>query len=142
MVDKKTVGAIEHGLLVFIGAARGDDREAADWLCDKIIGLRIFSDAEGKMNLSLEDVKGSILLVSQFTLLGDLRRGKRPSFINAADPSEAEDLYQYFGSRLAQKVKVAYGIFGAHMEVSLVNDGPVTFWLEKIPSVLGEKNGA
>ncbi|MDR1657389.1 MAG: D-tyrosyl-tRNA(Tyr) deacylase [Deltaproteobacteria bacterium] len=139
-VDSQIVGLIGQGLLVFMGAARGDDRHCADWLVEKITGLRVFPDQAGKMNLSLLDVKGAVLLISQFTLLGDLRRGRRPSFVHAADPAEAEVLYQYFGERLAEKVQVAYGLFGADMKVALVNDGPVTFWLEKTSALSGELN--
>jgi D-tyrosyl-tRNA(Tyr) deacylase len=132
-VDGGEVGRIGPGLLALVGAARGDDEAAADWLAEKILGLRIFGDAEGKMNLSVREIGGSILLVSQFTLLADCRRGRRPSFVGAAEPALANDLYLYLGRYLENHVPVAYGVFGAHMAVSLVNDGPVTIMLEKAP---------
>jgi D-tyrosyl-tRNA(Tyr) deacylase len=123
-------GQIGQGLLVLVGAAKGDGEADADWLADKVAGLRIFPDSEGKMGLSVSDLKGQALVVSQFTLLGDTRKGKRPSFSDAAEPALAEALYERFGKRLSQKVEVAWGRFGAHMMVSLVNDGPVTLMLE------------
>lgn len=129
-IDGAVVGRIGQGLLVLLGAARGDDAVEADWLAEKVAGLRIFPDAAGKMGLSLQDIGGQALVVSQFTLLGDCRKGKRPSFSRAADPVEAEALYERFGKRLAERVEVAWGRFGAHMDVSLVNDGPVTLMLE------------
>lgn len=130
-VDGETVSSIQAGLLIFLGVAHADNRAAADWLADKAAGLRIFSDAEGKMNLSVEDIGGEILVVSQFTLYGDCRRGRRPGFEPAAKPALAEELYEYFMSRLSAKgLKVCGGRFAAHMEVSLTNDGPVTFWLQ------------
>ena len=133
-VDSQVTGQIGRGLLALIGAAHGDDEAAADWLAEKTLGLRIFYDTEGKMNLSVKDVQGSILLVSQFPLLADTRKGKRPSFTGAASPAEAERLYQYFGRYLENHVPVAYGVFGAHMAVTLTNDGPVTIMLEKSPA--------
>lgn len=130
-VEGDLVSAIGPGLLIFLGVARGDDRFAARWLTDKVSGLRIFSDAEGKMNLSVEEIGGEILVVSQFTLYGDCRRGRRPGFDRAARPELANELYEYFMECLAVKgLKVSGGRFAAHMEVSLVNDGPVTFLLE------------
>jgi D-tyrosyl-tRNA(Tyr) deacylase len=130
-VDGEVSGRIARGLLVLVGAARGDDAEAADWLAEKIVGLRIFSDAAGKMNLSLLDVGGQALVISQFTLLGDCRKGRRPSFVQAAEPALAEALYQRLGRKMAESVEVAWGRFGADMKVSLVNDGPVTLMLER-----------
>ena len=125
------VSSIAGGLLVFLGVTHGDDRAAADWLSDKVAGLRIFSDEAGKMNLSVEGTGGEILVVSQFTLYGDCRRGRRPGFEQAADPALAEELYEYFMERLAARgLRVQGGRFAAHMEVDLVNDGPVTFWLQ------------
>lgn len=129
-VDGSEVGSIGRGLLVLIGARRGDDSAAADWLADKISSLRIFSDDQGKMNLSVEDIQGGVLVVSQFTLLGDCRKGRRPNFTAAADPALAKDLYERFGRRLSEKVPVSWGIFGADMSVSLINDGPVTLMVE------------
>jgi D-tyrosyl-tRNA(Tyr) deacylase len=130
-IDGQVAGRIGRGLLVLVGAAKGDDPEAADWLADKIAGLRIFSDEAGKMNLSLVDVGGQALVVSQFTLLGDCRKGRRPSFAGAAEPALAKALYERLGRRLAESVEVAWGRFGADMRVSLINDGPVTLMLER-----------
>jgi D-tyrosyl-tRNA(Tyr) deacylase len=130
-VNNKTVGIIERGILVLLGVEQGDTAREADWLVDKIINLRIFEDQAGKMNLSLLDIKGELLVVSQFTLAGDCRKGRRPSFTTAAPPEEADRLYQYFvGKVWEQGIPVQTGIFQADMKVSLVNDGPVTFILE------------
>lgn len=129
-VDGQIVGQIRRGLLVFLGVAQADDAHAARYICDKILNLRIFPDREGKMNLSVTDVQGEIMLVSQFTLLGNTRKGRRPNFIAAAEPARAEALYAAAKEMLARRVPVATGIFGAMMDVSLVNDGPVTLILE------------
>ena len=130
-VDSKTVGQIGKGLMVLVGIAAGDTREAADYLAEKIASLRIFSDSAGKMNLSVQDIQGAVLAVSQFTLLGDVRRGRRPSFDGAARPEEAEPLYQYLLEALRGRgLQVESGAFGAMMEVELVNDGPVTILLD------------
>ena len=130
-VDEEIVGAIGQGLLVLLGVDVNDGNGDADYLADKIIGLRIFNDDDGKFNRSLEDVGGAVLLVSQFTLHGDCRKGRRPSFIAAARPEQAIPLYERVGSLLRKKgVDVANGIFGAHMEVELLNDGPVTLLLD------------
>lgn len=129
-VDGQIVGQIRRGLLVFLGVAQADDAHAARYICDKILNLRIFPDREGKMNLSVTDVQGEIMLVSQFTLLGNTRKGRRPNFIAAAEPARAEALYAAAQEMLARRVPVATGIFGAMMDVSLVNDGPVTLILE------------
>lgn len=130
-VDDRTVGEIGAGLLVLLGVARDDGEADANYLADKIIGLRIFRDDEGKMNRSLTDTNGAMLVVSQFTLYGDTRKGRRPSYIDAAEPERANALYQYFVSRSrAQSIKVETGIFQAMMQVSLVNDGPVTILLD------------
>lgn len=130
-VDEEIVGAIGHGLLVLLGVDVSDGNSDADYLADKIIGLRIFNDDDGKFNRSLEDVGGAVLLVPQFTLHGDCRKGRRPSFIAAARPEQAIPLYERVGSLLREKgVEVANGIFGAHMEVELLNDGPVTLLLD------------
>jgi len=138
-VGDETAGEIGPGLLVLLGAGEGDTEAEAHWLAHKTANLRIFSDAEGKMNLSVQTIGGSVLVVSQFTLYGDIRRGFRPSFVKAAPPDVAEALVNVFVEALrAANVPVATGIFRAHMQVSLVNDGPVTIILEKEP---GDVNG-
>lgn len=130
-VEGKVVGKINSGLLVFFATTHGDDASQIEWLASKIINLRIFSDSEDKMNLSLKDVKGEILVVSQFTLYGDCNEGRRPSFVKAQEPSLAEKLYNEFVSFLRKNVEfVDTGIFGAKMEVGLINDGPVTFIID------------
>jgi D-tyrosyl-tRNA(Tyr) deacylase len=130
-VDGQIVGRIELGWLVFLGIARGDSEADADWLADKIVGLRAFEDGAGKMNRSVGEVGGGILVVSQFTLLGDCRKGRRPSFDQAAAPQEGERLYRRLIQRIAfTGIPVATGTFRAHMHVELLNDGPVTFLLE------------
>jgi D-tyrosyl-tRNA(Tyr) deacylase len=130
-VDDRTVGEIGAGLLVLLGVAREDEQTDADYLADKIIGLRIFRDEAGKMNRSLADTNGAMLVVSQFTLYGDTRKGRRPSYLDAAEPERANALYQYFVSRArVQGIKIETGIFQAMMQVSLVNDGPVTILLD------------
>jgi len=130
-VDEKTTGEIGAGLLVFLGVGTEDRSKDADYLADKIVHLRIFEDDNQKMNRSLLDTGGQMLVVSQFTLLGDCRKGRRPSFIRAAPPNLAERLYMYFVSLEREKgVTVETGKFGAMMAVSLVNDGPVTLILE------------
>ena len=130
-VDGSTVGEIGPGLLVLLGIAKGDAEQAADYLVEKIIGLRIFEDAEGKMNLSVQDAGGAMLVVSQFTLHGDVRRGKRPSFDAAARPEEAKRLYEYFVAKVrAAGLQCETGQFQAMMEVELVNSGPVTILLD------------
>jgi D-aminoacyl-tRNA deacylase len=133
IVDGKTVGAIERGFLVLAGFTSSDDEDTLRWMARKIPSLRVFDDAEGKMNLGLESVDGSILVVSQFTLYGDCRKGKRPGFDKSAPPDRAEGLYREFVSVLREEAtcKVETGVFQAHMEVRLVNDGPVTFVIEK-----------
>lgn len=130
-VDGRTVGAVERGVLVLLGVEKGDSMKEADWLAEKIVNLRIFEDAAGKMNLSLLDIKGELLAVSQFTLAGNCSKGRRPSFDTAAPPEEANQLYEYFvGKTWELGIPVQTGIFQADMKVSLVNDGPVTFILE------------
>ena len=130
-VDGDTVGAIERGLLVLLGVQAPDTERDADYLAAKIVGLRIFNDARGKMNLDVRDVHGAVLVVSQFTLYGDARKGRRPSFVQAAPPEQAEHLYEYFLEATARRaVPIAHGVFGAHMQVHLVNDGPVTLLLD------------
>ncbi|OGX25884.1 MAG: D-tyrosyl-tRNA(Tyr) deacylase [Omnitrophica WOR_2 bacterium RIFCSPHIGHO2_01_FULL_48_9] len=130
-VGSKTVGQIGRGLLVFVGVAKGDTEAQVESLTEKISQLRIFEDSQGKMNLALAEAGGEFLVVSQFTLLGDCDKGRRPSFDAAADPQTAENLYERFVVRLRERnFKVATGEFRAMMDVSLVNDGPVTFVLE------------
>jgi D-tyrosyl-tRNA(Tyr) deacylase len=130
-VGEEVVGQVRHGLLVLLGVAHTDGAEQARQLADKIVGLRIFSDADGKMNRDVAEVGGEILVVSQFTLYGDCRKGRRPSFIDAAPPEVAIPLYEAFVNALrAQGVPVATGRFGAMMQVELINDGPVTLIVE------------
>ena len=130
-VDGSVVGAIDAGLLVYLGVGKGDTEADASWLAEKICGLRIFEDADEKMNLSVMETGGGILSVSQFTLLADARKGKRPSYGDAADPAIAEALYERFKAFVAAIVpKTASGVFGASMEVSYVNMGPVTILLD------------
>ena len=130
-VENNIVGEIGPGLLVLLGVGRDDDVSDADCLAEKIINLRIFADDEGKMNRSLLETGGAMLAVSQFTLYGDARKGRRPSYIEAAEPEKANSLYQYFIKRVrAHAVNVETGIFQATMKVSLVNDGPVTILLD------------
>ena len=127
----RVTGAIGRGLLVLLGVGRGDNESEADRLAAKITGLRIFDDADGKMNLSLSDVGGSVLVVSQFTLFGDCRHGRRPGFTDAAPPELAKTLYDYFVQRVRSTgTLVETGIFQAMMAVELVNDGPVTLWID------------
>jgi D-tyrosyl-tRNA(Tyr) deacylase len=132
-VEGERISEIGPGLLLLVGVAAGDGEAQADWLAEKVAGLRIMGDGEGKMNLSVRDVGGEVLAVSQFTLLADTRKGKRPSFVRAAPPEEAEPLFDHFCERLrASGVgTVETGSFGAMMEVALVNDGPVTIVLER-----------
>lgn len=130
-VNGEVVGAIRHGLLVLLGVGQDDDHSQADYLASKLVGLRIFEDDQGKMNRCLGDVGGEMLVVSQFTLWGDCRKGRRPSFVQAAPPEKAEELYEYFCERVEQQgVSVARGRFRAHMDVALINDGPVTLNVE------------
>ncbi len=130
-VDNSVIGRIDKGLLIFLGVGTGDSETDAQYLANKISGLRIFADANEMMNLSLTDIKGAALVVSQFTLLGDCRKGKRPSFVHAARPEKARPLYNYFNKKLKETgIEVATGRFGAMMEVSLINDGPVTFVID------------
>ena len=132
-VGGERVSEIGAGLLLLVGVAAGDGEAEVDWLAQKSSGLRIFNDGDGKMNLSVRDVEGEILAVSQFTLLADTRKGKRPSFVHAAPPEEAEPLFDYFCERLraASVSPVETGSFGAMMSVTLVNDGPVTIILRR-----------
>ncbi len=130
-VDDREVGGIRHGLLVLVGIGRDDGRDAASHLVDKVVGLRVFPDDDGRMNRSVREVGGGILLVSQFTLYGDCRRGRRPSFDGAAAPREARPAYDELVRRFRERgVSVETGVFQAHMRVESVNDGPVTILLD------------
>lgn len=131
-VDKKTVGKIDKGYLVLLGVTHTDTKEIADYLVKKLCNLRVFEDENGKMNLNIKQVDGSMLIVSQFTLYGDCTDGNRPSFTNAAKPDFANELYEYFCDKCSENnIHIEKGIFGADMKVSLLNDGPVTIILEK-----------
>lgn len=131
-IDGRVTGSIGQGLLLLVGFRVGDEPGVLDWMADKVCGLRIFSDDEGKMNRSVTDVGGGLLVVSQFTLYGDSSKGKRPSFIDAARPETAIPLYEAFIASLRERIgTVETGEFGADMKVALVNDGPVTLWLER-----------
>ena len=131
-VADQMVAEIGPGLVVLLGVGRGDTAADADWLAEKVATLRIFEDGEGKSNLSVQDVGGAVLVVSQFTLYADTRKGRRPSFLDAALPEAAAPLVQRFGERLASLgIRVQSGVFGAHMVVEIENDGPVTIWLER-----------
>ncbi len=131
-IDGEVVGSAGQGLLLLLGVGNGDTEAEADFLAEKCVGLRIFEDENGKMNLSLADTGGQILLVSQFTLYADARKGRRPSYTDAAPPQVSEPLYEYFAEKLRSLgVHVETGRFGADMKVSLLNDGPVTIMLEK-----------
>lgn len=132
-MDGELISGIGCGLLLLVGIAQNDSQGSADWLADKISGLRMFNDEGGKMNLSVLDVEGEILAVSQFTLLADIRKGKRPSFVQAARPEKAEPLFDYFCEKLrdAGVRSVETGRFGTMMDVALVNDGPVTIVLDR-----------
>ncbi len=132
-IADEQISEIGPGLLLLVGIARGDGETEAKWLVEKVSGLRVFADDDGKMNLNVREAEGAILAVSQFTLLADTRKGKRPSFVEAAPPEEAEMLFDYFCDRLRETgvTSVETGSFGAMMDVSLVNDGPVTIVLER-----------
>jgi D-tyrosyl-tRNA(Tyr) deacylase len=129
-VDGEVTGKIDRGLLVYLGAGKGDRDSDRAYLLQKVIGLRIFEDSAGKMNLSVEDVGGALLIVSQFTLYGDVRRGRRPSFDDAMPPEEAEKAYDKFVAEARARIRVETGRFRAHMQVSSLNDGPVTLWID------------
>jgi D-aminoacyl-tRNA deacylase len=130
-VDDTVTGSIPHGLVLLVGVSTDDTSLDADYLADKVANLRIFEDSAGKMNLSVKDVGGSILSVSQFTLYGDVRKGRRPNFMQAAEPQLARRIYEHFNEKLAaQGLAVETGVFGAMMKVELVNDGPVTILLD------------
>lgn len=130
-VNSRTVGAIGRGILVLVGVERDDDEPRADRLLDRLLGYRVFPDADGKMNRSVRDIGGGVLLVPQFTLAADTRKGMRASFTPAADPEEGRRRFDYLVARArAQHTPVESGVFGADMQVTLTNDGPVTFWLQ------------
>lgn len=130
-VDEKKIGSIEKGFLVLIGISKTDTKDVADKLIKKLVGLRIFEDENGKTNLDLKSVSGSLLLVSQFTLYADCKKGNRPSFINAGEPEAANELYEYMIARCRQEIPVVeHGMFGADMKVELLNDGPFTIILD------------
>jgi D-aminoacyl-tRNA deacylase len=137
-VDQQIVGQIERGYVLLVGVGHGDGEVEAQWLAQKVAGLRVFEDADGKFNLSILDVGGSALVVSQFTLYADARKGRRPSFIDAALPDVAAPLVERFATMLrAEGIPVETGVFGAHMSVEIHNDGPVTIWLERMPGASG-----
>ncbi|MGW8267927.1 MAG: D-aminoacyl-tRNA deacylase [Longimicrobiales bacterium] len=132
-IDGEVVGEIGPGLVLLVGFTEGDDESVLEWMAEKVVGLRVFSDDQGKMNRSLEEVSGDLLVVSQFTLYGDTRKGRRPSFVKAAGPELAVPLYERYLELLRERApgRVESGEFGAMMDVSLVNDGPVTLVLER-----------
>jgi len=133
-VDGRIVGSIGAGLLILVGVERGDTEAQADRLLERVLGYRVFADAEGRMNRSVQEVGGGLLLVSQFTLAADTRKGTRPGFTPAAAPEEGRRLFEYLLARARERHPVVEtGVFGAHMQVSLTNDGPVTFWLQVPP---------
>ena len=129
-VDGQCIGQIDHGIMLLLGVDKGDDQTKADQLLHKVLHYRFFADEDGKMNNNVQQVGGSILIVSQFTLVADTKKGLRPGFSSAAPPALGEEIYHYFVDQAQQKITVATGKFGADMQVSLTNDGPVTFMLE------------
>ena len=129
-VDGQCIGQIDHGIMLLLGVDKGDDKAKADQLLHKVLHYRFFADEAGKMNNNVQQVGGSILIVSQFTLVADTKKGLRPGFSSAAPPALGEKIYDYFVAQTQQKITVATGKFGADMQVSLINDGPVTFMLE------------
>ena len=130
-VDNKVVGKIDKGFMVLVGIGLNDTEKEAEYLAKKLLNLRVFEDENGKMNLNIKDVKGELLLISQFTLYADCSSGNRPSFINAAKPDKANKIYEYFCKECGKEIHVEKGVFGAHMEVTLQNSGPVTILLER-----------
>ena len=131
VVENQSVGKIGKGFMLLIGIDENDEKQDADWLVQKILNLRVFGDEEGKLNLSVLDIKGELLCISQFTLIADYKKGNRPSFIKAAKPDKAIPLFEYFKEEVAKSgLKTESGIFGADMKVSLINDGPVTIVMD------------
>ena len=134
VVNGQIAGQVDNGLLVLLGVTHGDRPEDARWLAGKVAGLRVFGDMAGRMNTDVRDEQGAVLVVPQFTLYGDVRHGRRPDFVEAAKPEQAEPLFRRFCSELeAQRVRVERGVFRAHMQVELINDGPVTLVIETPP---------
>ncbi|MFY1046819.1 D-aminoacyl-tRNA deacylase [Chryseobacterium sp. GP-SGM7] len=132
-VDGKTVGEINTGFMLLVGIDENDEKADADWLVQKIVNLRVFGDEHDKLNLSIKDINGEILCISQFTLIADYKKGNRPSFIKAAKPEKAIPLFEYFKEALSKsQLKIESGIFGADMKISLINDGPVTIVMDSI----------
>ena len=130
-IENELFSSIGQGYLILFGAEKGDTKAQADWLANKVSVLRCFPDENGKMNLSIKDIQGEMLIVSQFTLAGDVKKGTRPSFDKAMAPNEANEMYEYFISKIReQNIPVKTGVFGAHMEVKLLNNGPVTFVID------------
>ncbi|MFQ1042744.1 D-aminoacyl-tRNA deacylase [Gilliamella sp. CG16] len=129
-VEDQIIGKINHGLLILLGVEQDDDEQKAIRLCEKVLGYRIFSDSDGKMNLNVNQAQGEVLVVSQFTLVADTQKGMRPSFTKGAKPEDANKLYQFFVEQCQKNIKTQTGQFAADMQVSLINDGPVTFWLQ------------
>ncbi|MCW9717485.1 D-aminoacyl-tRNA deacylase [Avibacterium sp. 21-599] len=129
-INGEITGQIQQGLLVLLGVQKEDDENKADRLMEKVLNYRVFSDEQGKMNLNVQQVNGELLVVSQFTLVADTQKGLRPSFSNGAAPQKAEQLYDYFVQKCSERISTATGRFAADMQVSLTNDGPVTFWLQ------------
>ncbi len=132
-INGRTHSQINKGLLIFLGIEKGDTSECSKWLIEKILKLRIFEDENEKMNLSIKDVNGEIMVVSQFTLAGNCKKGTRPSFDNAEIPQKANEMYEEFCKHLSNSINIKTGVFGAMMQIELINDGPVTFILEKKP---------
>lgn len=131
-IDKELYSSIKSGVLVFLGVEKCDNKENADWLAEKIVKLRIFEDENGKMNKSISEINGEMLIVSQFTLCGNCMKGTRPSFDNAMEPNTANELYEYFTRKIQSlNISAKTGKFGAMMDIELINDGPVTFMIEK-----------
>lgn len=128
--EDQIIGKINHGLLILLGVEQDDDEQKAIRLCEKVLGYRIFSDSDGKMNLNVNQAQGEVLVVSQFTLVADTQKGMRPSFTKGAKPEDANRLYQFFVEQCKKNIKTQTGQFAADMQVSLINDGPVTFWLQ------------
>ena len=129
-IDNQIVGQIQNGLLVLLGVEQGDNEQKAIRLCERVLGYRIFSDADGKMNLNVQQAGGNLLVVSQFTLAADTQKGMRPSFTKGAKPEEAQRMYEFFVSECQKTIHTETGQFAADMKVQLTNDGPVTFWLQ------------